>query len=74
MWYLIASTGSGSASGTCLLFPGLDQRHENVEAVALRRVALRAHQALDLLERAAMVALGSDRSNIHGVTSRIDWA
>jgi len=44
---------------------GLDQSHQDIEPIALRRVPFRAHQALDFLEGASIIALGFDRSDVH---------
>ena len=43
-----------------LQLPRFDERDEYIEAIALGRVALRGHQALDLPKRAAVVTLGLD--------------
>src|SRR5258708_4391806 len=45
-----------------LPLPGLDQCDKHVKAIALRRVALCGHRALDLLEGVAVVTLGLDYS------------
>jgi hypothetical protein len=43
----------------------LDQRHENVELVTLRRPEGRAPQLLDLGERSILVFVGADRADLH---------
>ena len=43
-----------------LPLPGFHQCDQHVEPIALGRVALRSHQALDLLEGAAVITLGLD--------------
>jgi len=50
--------------------PGFDQRDKQVEPIALERVAFRVHQALDLLEGAPIIAMGSDRFDFHVFHSR----
>ena len=41
------------------------QRDKHVEAIPLGRVALRAHQALDLFEDVAVITLGLDWRDVH---------
>ena len=48
--------------------PGLDQRHQNIQAVTFGRVALSRHQAFDLLERTAIVSVGFDWYDFHGAS------
>jgi hypothetical protein len=45
--------------------PGLDQRDQNVKAIAFGGIVLRHHQALDFFEDAAVIALGFDRFDVH---------
>ena len=39
----------GKTEWVVLAFPGLDQRHQYIEAIAFRRAAFRRHQALNVL-------------------------
>jgi len=48
-----------------LPLPGFHQCDQHVEPIALGRVALRSHQALDLLEGAAVITLGLDWCDVH---------
>src|SRR6516164_2027888 len=50
-----------------LPLPRLHQGNEHVEAIALRRVALCHHQALNLFEDLAVIALVLDWRNVHGL-------
>ena len=45
--------------------PGFDEGGEHVQPIPLRRVAFRVHQTFDLLERAAIIAPGLDRCDVH---------
>ena len=49
-----------------LAFPCFDQRNQYIEPIALGRIAPGIHQSLNLLENAAIVAVGFDRRDIHG--------
>src|SRR6266481_8837607 len=48
-----------------LPLPRLHQRNKHVESIALRRVTLRDHKALDLFEDLAVIALALDWRNFH---------
>src|SRR5674476_1186040 len=48
-----------------LPLPRLHQRDKHVEAITLRCVALRDHQALDLFEDLAVITLALDWRNVH---------
>ena len=39
----------GKTEWIVLVFPGLDQRHQHIEAIAFRSAAFRRHQALNVL-------------------------
>jgi hypothetical protein len=46
---------------------GLHQRHQDIQPVALGRVALGAHQALNRLQRRLVVPARSDRFDLHSL-------
>ena len=54
------------AQWIALALEGLHQRDKLVEAVALRRIMLRVHQALDFLQGLLLVALVLDWCDVHG--------
>src|SRR5262249_31758227 len=48
-----------------LRLPSFDERHEHIQPVAFRRVTLRGHQTFDFLQRATIVAMILDWSDVH---------
>ena len=52
---------------SCLLalFPCFDECRQHVKMVALRRIWLGVHEALDLLKRRLVICLSLDRLNVH---------
>ena len=48
-----------------------DQRHKNVELVALRCAVNRSPKLLDLGESAAVVGISANRADVHGVFSLV---
>ena len=65
----IAAIGSAGGMGWWRRFIHLNQRHEDVEPVALRGIGFGIPQPLDLGKRGVEVGLGLDRGHVHQMLS-----